>query len=87
MTASLPSTRSGRAVLHWWIAWLLAVVLSGVAGATALFSTGAALVFSVPAALACLAVIAWAPGIVLAIAACHREALTSQAQATGVLNN
>ena len=58
-----------RRVLHWWIAWLLAGFLSTAAGTTALFSTGTALVLSIPAALACLAVIAWAPGIVLAIAA------------------
>ena len=65
-------------VLHWWIALLLAGFLSVAAGASALFSTGAALVLSIPAALACLAVIAWAPGIVLAIAASHQEALATQ---------
>jgi hypothetical protein len=72
-------------VLHWWIALLLAGFLSFGAGAFALFSTGAALVLSIPAALACLAVIAWAPGIVLAIAAAHQEALGAQAPGTGVL--
>jgi hypothetical protein len=59
--------------------------LSSAAGATALFSTGAALVVSVPAALACLAVIAWAPGIVLAIAAAHEEAMAHAAGRTGAL--
>ena len=49
----------------------------------ALFSTGAALVLSVPAALACLAVIAWAPGIVMAIAAAHREAMAARPRQTG----
>ncbi len=72
-------------VLHWWIAWLLAGILSSVAGATALFSTAAALVLSVPAALACLVVIAWAPGIVLAIAASHQEAVAAEVGRTGAL--
>ena len=72
-------------VLQWWIALLLAGFLSFGAGAFALFSTGAALVLSIPAALACLAVIAWAPGIVLAIAAAHQEILSTQAADTGVL--
>jgi len=72
-------------VLHWWIALLLAGFLSSGAGAFALFSTGAALVLSIPAAVACLAVIAWAPGIVLAIAAAHQEILGMQAADTGVL--
>jgi hypothetical protein len=39
----------------------------------------------VPAAIACLAVIAWAPGIVVAIAASHEEVLSTQAAETGVL--
>ena len=72
-------------VLHWWIALLLAGFLSFGAGGFALFSTGAALVLSVPAAIACLAVIAWAPGIVVAIAASHEEVLSTQAAETGVL--
>ena len=73
-----------RRVLHWWIAWLLTGFLTTLAGGSALFSTGTALVLSIPAALACLAVIAWAPGIVLAIAASHQEALARQAEGTGV---
>ena len=82
----LPPEHPHRArVLHWWIALLLAGFLSFGAGAFALFSTGAALVLSIPAALACLAVIAWAPGIVLAIAAAHQEILGTQAAGTGVL--
>ena len=72
-------------MLQWWIAWLVAVFGSGAAGICALFSTGTALVVSIPAALACLAVIAWAPGIVTAIAAAHREAMARQAQGTGAL--
>ena len=72
-------------VLLWWIAWLAATFLSATAGICALFSTGAALAVSIPAALACLAVIAWAPGIVNAIAVTHREAVERQAQAMGAL--
>lgn len=74
-----------RRVLHWWIAWLLAGFLSTLAAATALFSTGTALVLSIPAALACVAVIAWAPGIVLTIAAAHQEALAQQESGSGLL--
>jgi hypothetical protein len=72
-------------VLRWWIAWLGAAFLSATAGVCALFSTGVALVLSVPAALACLAVIAWAPGIVTAIAAAHREALAQVADSAGAV--
>jgi Domain of unknown function (DUF4328)/Protein of unknown function (DUF2510) len=71
-------------VLHWWIAWILTSVLTTAAGTCALFSTGAALIVSVPAALACLAFIAWAPGIVLAITSAHQESLGAGAQETGV---
>ncbi len=76
-----------RRVLHWWIAWLVAGFLSTVTATTALFSTGTALVLSIPAALACLAVIAWAPGVVLAIAASHQEALAQQASGTELLRS
>lgn len=82
----LPAGHPHRArVLHWWIAWLLMGFLSTAAGTTALFSTGAALVVSIPAALACLTVVAWSPGIVLAIAASHQEALAAQPEETGVI--
>ncbi len=74
-----------RRVLHWWIAWLLTGFLGTLAAGAALFSTGTALVLSIPAALACLAVIAWAPGIVLAIAASHQEILAQEAGGTGGL--
>jgi hypothetical protein len=73
-----------RRVLQWWIAWLLTGFLSTLAASAALFSTGTALVLSIPAALSCLAVIAWAPGIVLAIAAFHHEALAQETGRTGV---
>ena len=59
--------------------------MSGAAGICALFSTGAALALSIPAALACLAVIAWAPGIVTAIAAAHRDVMARQGQSAGAL--
>ena len=74
-------------VLRWWIAWLVAAFGSGAAGICALFSTGTALVLSIPAALACLAVIAWAPGIVSAIAAAHRELVARQALGTGAIRS
>jgi hypothetical protein len=80
-----PDDPNRRRVLHWWIAWLAAAFLCAAAGACALFSTGAALVVSVPAALACLAVIAWAPGIVTAIASAHREAMSRTTQDAGAL--
>jgi hypothetical protein len=72
-------------VLAWWIAWLVAVYTALAAGICALFSSGAALVVSIPAALACLAVIAWAPGIVTAIAAAHRDLLARQGQIVAAL--
>lgn len=73
----LPSDDEHRPrVLRWWIAWLLAEVLGIVAGVAAPFSSGTALALSVPAALAYVAVIAWAPGIVSAVAAAHREAMS-----------
>ncbi len=68
--------RRGR-VLQWWIAWLIAATLSSSAGILALFSTGAALGVSIPAAVACIAVIAWAPGIVQAVATAHRDAMAA----------
>jgi hypothetical protein len=82
----LPPDHPHRArVLHWWIAWIAAASLSAAAGVCALFSTGAALVVSIPAALACLAVIAWAPGIVTGIAAAHREAMANHAAGVGAM--
>jgi hypothetical protein len=72
-------------VLQWWIAWICATVLSSVAGACALFSTGAALAVSIPAALACLAVLAWSPGLVTAIAAAHRGVMARAAQQTATV--
>jgi hypothetical protein len=71
----LPPGHPERArVLRWWVAWLCTSYLFYLAWVFALFSTGAALVVSIPAALAALAVIAWAPGIVTAIGAAHHEA-------------
>ena len=63
-------------VLRWWIAWIVGTWLTIAAGLCALFSSGAALAVSIPAALALLAVVAWAPGVVTAIAAAHRGART-----------
>jgi hypothetical protein len=81
----LPPGHARRArVLHWWIAWLAAAHLCLAAGIVAFFSTGAALVVSIPAAVACVAVIAWAPGIVIAVAAAHRDAMAAT-EKSGVL--
>jgi hypothetical protein len=70
-------------VLRWWIAWIAGVWLTVAATICALASTGAALVVSIPAALALLAVAAWAPGVVTAIAAAHRQALSALGQGAG----
>jgi len=80
-----PEDPHRRRVRSWWIAWLVAAFGSAASGICALFSTGAALVVSVPAALGCLAVIAWAPGIVTAIAGAHRELMARQAGAARTL--
>jgi hypothetical protein len=81
----LPPGHPQRArVLHWWLALMLAWILSVAASIAALSSTGTGLALSIPAALACLAVVAWAPGIVVAIATSHEEALATQNQATGM---
>ena len=83
--ACLPEGHPHRTrVLQWWLALMLAWGLSLAAGIAALFSTGTGLVLAIPAALACLAVIAWAPGVVAAIAASHQEALTALTRETGV---
>jgi hypothetical protein len=83
--ACLPEGHPHRTrVLQWWLALMLAWSLSLAAGIAALFSTGTGLVLAIPAALACLAVIAWAPGVVAAIASSHQEALTTLTQETGV---
>jgi Domain of unknown function (DUF4328)/Protein of unknown function (DUF2510) len=71
-------------VLQWWTAGLIAGTFGIAAGITAFFSSGAALVLSIPAGLACIAVLAWAPGVVTAIATAHRDAM-SAAQKSGAL--
>jgi hypothetical protein len=77
----LPPGDPNRAhVLRWWIAWMVAWWLTTAAAICALVSTGAALVVSILAALALLTVIAWAPGVVSAIGAAHREALAAGGQ-------
>ena len=60
-------------VLRWWIAWMAGKWLTYVAATCAFISSGAALAVSIPAALALLAMAAWAPGVVTAIAAAHRQ--------------
>jgi hypothetical protein len=71
-------------VLQWWIAWLVTASLGSTAWFLAFFSTGAALVLSIPAAVACIAMVAWAPGIVIAVAAAHRDAMAAT-ENSGVL--
>jgi hypothetical protein len=84
--ACLPEGHPHRTrVLQWWLALMLMWTLSVAAGTAALFSTGTGVVLAIPAALACLAVIAWAPGIVVAIATSHQELLAAQTQETGAL--
>ncbi len=71
-------------VLQWWIAWLIGSNLSLAAIITVFFSTGAALVVSILAAVAYVAVIAWSPGLVTAVSAAHRDAM-AESQKSGVL--
>ena len=80
----LPVGHPARArVLQWWIAGLLAGWLTFAAYLCAFSSSTAALVVSIPAALAALAVVALSPGIVSAIAASHRDAMAQVATGTG----
>jgi hypothetical protein len=72
-------------VLQWWIAWVLAFGIGVAFGITALFSSGGALALAIPIAVLDLAIIAWAPGIVNAIASAHQSALARETPATGVL--
>ena len=72
-------------VLHWWLAWLASLLVGLAASVAALFSSGVALALSIPAVAADVAVIAWAPGIVMAIAAAHRGALETLARDSGSL--
>lgn len=62
------------AVLRWWLALVTAGVLSAATAVVALFSSGGALGLAIPAALANLAVVLWAPRIVTAIGAAHQVA-------------
>jgi Domain of unknown function (DUF4328)/Protein of unknown function (DUF2510) len=83
--ACLPEGHPYRThVLRWWLALMCTWVLSVAAGTAALFSTGAGLALAIPAALACLSVIAWAPGIVAAIATSHQQLLAARTGEIGV---
>jgi hypothetical protein len=80
----LPTGDPQRAhVLRWWIAWVVGAQLSFGASLCALFSAGVALAVSVPAAIALLAVMAWAPGVVVSIAVAHGRAISAPGQDTG----
>ncbi len=72
----LPAGHPARArVLQWWLVGLAAGFLTWGAYIAALASGGWALALSIPAALASIAALALAPGIVTAIAATHRDAM------------
>ena len=79
-----PEDTHRRLVLHWWLTWLAAGFVGAAAGISALFSSGTALALSIPAVAADLAVIAWAPRIVSAIATSHRSAMDALAHELGV---
>ncbi len=82
----LPPGHPHRArVVQWWIALLVAGWTTAIAGFVAFFSSGAALVLAIPAALAAIAVLAWAPGIVIAIASAHRAAMAELGERAGAV--
>ena len=70
-----PGDHHRARVLQWWIAYLVTFGVGIAFGITALFSSGGALALAIPIALADLAIIAWAPGIVGSIASAHSEAI------------
>jgi hypothetical protein len=76
-----PDDPNRRLVLRWWLTLLAAGWLSTGAGVAAFFSTGVALGFGIPAAVLCVALLAAAPQVVVAIGAAHRAALAPQAGA------
>lgn len=79
LRACLPPGDPRRAhVLRWWLALYAAWLLSVASTVAVIFSSTAGLIVAIPAALACLAVIAWAPRVVTDIAAVHQEALAGQ---------
>jgi hypothetical protein len=83
----LPAGDPQRAhVLRWWLAWVSGTLLTLVASLCAYFSTGAALAVSIPAAIALLAVMAWAPGVVMSIAGAHRREIPDLGLDTGAMH-
>jgi hypothetical protein len=71
-------------VLRFWLLFIFSSQLLVAAIVASMFSSGAALVLTIPAGLLSLGVIATAPRVVNAIAAAHRTALERSAQATPV---
>jgi uncharacterized protein DUF4328/uncharacterized protein DUF2510 len=71
-------------VLQWWLAWIAGGILGFATFVCSLFSSGPALGLAVVAAVAYLAAMAWAPGVVTAIGVSHRAAMAQQEPATGV---
>jgi hypothetical protein len=82
-----PDDPHRRRVLHWWLAWLATGVLSAAANACALFSSTTAVIVSIPAIVTALAIVAWAPGIAMAIATAHRSAVDTLHRGTGALTS
>jgi hypothetical protein len=76
-----PDDPKRRLILRWWLTLLATGWLSAGAGAAAFFSTGVALGFGIPAAALCVALLAAAPQVVVAIGAAHRAALAPNAGA------
>jgi hypothetical protein len=81
----LPPGDPNRAVvLRYWLFFLFSGLLLVAALFASVFSSGAALGLTIPAALLALGVIATGPQVVTTIAASHRAALERPAQATTV---
>jgi hypothetical protein len=72
----LPLDDPNRArVLQWWLAYIAGTVVGIAAFFAALFSSGTAIVFSIPAAALWLVVLACAPRVVTSVTAAHSAAL------------
>ncbi len=70
-------------VLQWWLAATFGGSLGLAAFIAGFFSSGVSVALSIPAAVAYVAVLAYAPHVVAAIAAAHRTALEQQSGQVG----
>jgi len=68
-------------VLRWWLVLTATWLLTGTAGVVAYFSSGAALGIGIPAAVACVGLLATAPQVVASVRAAHLAALPPRAGA------